>query len=312
MSKERHPSPVSLTHMQTISGAEDESGVAPPHPPRVSREHRDDKEKKRYPSPLKKTNHAKPPLKSLQRMLEELNDVSLDDNTTTAVDAAKNAADLIRARDASDNEAQKELEKLPIIFTDTEIDHNAVGMGFRVPDGCRVSRCINGDYSVSGGHKDSEIHHAILTQYPDGFSWMYWTKQKFGHKGNEYDLGECARHYGMATVATRRGIRKKIIFTDESRSEDHSFTIAAQTTEGAQVDILQMFPRNDEGNPPWISVRLPSPTQASPSTIERDDDSVYILFRSCMPPDVKNHILIRELLDMKQRDRPLRWWEMGA
>lgn len=227
------------------------------------------------------------PSSPVDKLEELISSASLDDDTNDATHgalaAAETADELIKCRTKCNADAEKQIQNLPLLNPGDVLKSRDIGMGFRVHDGYAISFSLEGDVMVVDSREmpfEDGKTHSVVMHYPEGFAWMYWSKCTFGT--DNLTLGECARSFGMGVMTSKKsGVKTKVIFTDSSCTKAHCFIIAARTGDGVQVAV--------KGS--------------------EMDDSIYRIFRSCIPSGIQDDIAARELVDIRQ-GATLRWWQM--
>lgn len=274
------PSPIA----DTDRGSRDVAPEAPRGP--TSKElHRAAKAKApqaRSPSP-RKGRRKSSPVANLEQLMNsvKINDSETgDESAMAAIDAAQQ---LIEQKDLADKEDAKELAKLPLLSPGDVFDEFSDGAkGFRYKDGYAISYNAKGEYRVSeerSGPFDKDKVHVIVTQYPKGLSWMYWTDKKLG--SNSLALEECLFRFGMAGWTRPSGMQGKVIYLDETKSMSQAFTI-----------MLCHNGRN------------------ALSRQHEQEPAVFRVWRSAVPDHVQKVITTGELINVRNSHDAPRWWEM--
>ena len=201
------------------------------------------------------------------------------------VNETANYADgLIDDKKAAEEDYARQLATLPFLGPGQSISTNDPIMGFRVADGYGLAYDIDRIIVESQRKRpyDSEKIRAYITKWPSGFSWMYWTDATFGPE--ELTLGECAIRFGLGIYSNKNGCKTKKIFLDNTTSQSNSFLIAVVADEQGQTQVM--------------------------SRQKETDGSVYRVWRSEIPDDIKHIISCRELINVRQGSAHIRWWEM--
>jgi hypothetical protein len=274
----RPPSPVAATDPGGLD-------VAPEVPPGPSSKelHRAAKEPQaRSPSPLKCRRKQRP----VAKLEELLNAVKIedadngDDSALAAIDAAQQ---LIERKGAADKEDDKELAKLPLLRPGDAFDEFSDGAkGFRYMDGHHVSYNAKGQYRVSAERSrpyENDKVHAIVTRFPTGLSWMYWTNNKFGSES--LSLEECLFRFGMAGWKRPSGMQGKVIYLDDTKTMDCAFTLMLSH------DGCNALSRQQEQNA-----------------------GVFRVWRSAVPDRIQKVITTGELINVRNSHEAPRWWDM--
>lgn len=236
----------------------------------------------RSPSPRK--GRRKPsPVANLEQLMNsvKINDSETgDESAMAAIDAAQQ---LIEQKELADKEDAKELAKLPFLNPGDVFDEFSDGAkGFRYKDGHAVSYNAKGEYRVSKERSkpfEKDKVHVIVTRYPKGLSWMYWTDNKLG--SNSMTLEECLFRFGMAGWTRPSGMQGKAIYLDDTKSMSQAFTI-----------MLCHDGRN------------------ALSRQQEQEQGVYRVWRCSVPDHIQKVITAGELINVRNSHDAPRWWEM--
>ena len=254
--------------------------------PRAEEEHRAGKgEGRRYPSPRKGRRAA--PARNIEELFKsvQIKDTADDDDETAKVlDLLHTATELVEAKAARDAAFDKSVADLPLLQVGDVLKKNEVGFGFRVKESDNVCMNTNGDVKIIEGDwasskKDSV--KAVIIKYQTGFAWTYWSNDKVGKGGKT--LAECLRDYGTATKKTASGFLVKGVFlTNELSSAPGKFFTLAVMKDGDQGPVKQ----------------------------QEEDDSVYRVFRSCVPAEINDAINLHQLVNIRNQNQGKLFWEM--
>ena len=184
--------------------------------------------------------------------------------------------------DDADDDYNKQVGELPLLNPGQKLMNSDIGMGFRVRDGYKVSYDIDFvavDKKRDGLYDKTKIL-VFVAKWPAGFAWMYWTDATFGKE--KLTLGQCAIRFGMAIFSKPGGCQTKEIFLDERMTGENSFVIA---------------------------IVLDGKNQVMSRQKEKNAD-IYRVWRSEVPMNIKQTIQLRELLNIRQKSKHARWWEM--
>lgn len=265
--------------------------VAPEVPPGpTSKEaHRAAKQRQsRFPSPVARRRR---PVSNLAEMLKsvkisdaETGDTTDTTDTTNSLEAVKAAEELIAAKQVVDQQDAEQLAKLPLLRPGDVFDEfEGTAKGFRYEDGYSVSYNSSGQYRITVERSkpyDEDKTNAIVTRYPTGMAWMYWTFKTFGDES--LSIQECLFRFGMGGWSRPNGMQGKVIFLDESKSMGRSFAI-----------MLCKDGRN------------------ALSRKQEQEEGVFRIWRSCIPEELKDVIATGELINVRDGRTAPRWWEMS-
>lgn len=206
-------------------------------------------------------------------------------DTERALGVLSAAEQLMRDKDEADKADKEQLDKLPVLESGQVVLEENVGMGFCIRDGYQLAYNGRGDIKVSEkreGTYDKNKLHAIVMKYPAGCAWTYWTYEPIGPEG--LPLGECINKFGMATIhRPSKDMMIKIAYVSKACTLDECFILFAN--------------RPHRGG------------QALVKSCE-EDESVFRVYRSAVPDDIKTVIALRELLNVREQCQHTRFWEM--
>lgn len=255
-----------------------------PRGPTAKELHRSAKQPQaRSPSPTKARRQPRP-VTNLEELLKNasVNDVeTCDKSALAAVDVAQQ---LIKEKDEVDRQDAEQLANLPLLRAGEVFNELADGAkGFRYEDGYQVSYNTRGEYRVSterSEHYEKDTVHVIVTQYPTGLSFMYWTNKTFGDEA--LSLEECLFRFGMAGWKRPNGMQGKVIYLDETQSLSNCFTLMLCHNNGRNVASRQ----------------------------QEKDPEVFRVWRSAVPDELKDVIATGELINVRNGKKAPRWFEM--
>ena len=254
-------------------------------PPRCEDAHRAGKTSaRRHSSPVK--GRRSPPARSLEDAFNNIKiKEAVDDCEHSDVLDLLNTADvLVDSKVAKDEEFEKFASQLPLLSEGDFLASKDVGVGFRVREDNEVLMDVGGNFKVMAGggfvsRKDNI--KTILMKYQSGFAWCYWTREKIGKGGKT--LAECLRDYGSGVKRTTSGLVVKGVFLSEELcpSAGKFFTLAVLKDE-MQIPVKQ----------------------------QEEKESVFRVFRSCVPLDIKDAVNLHQLINVRNKNPGKMFWEM--
>lgn len=251
--------------------------------PRVEELHRAGKGTgERHPSPLK--GRRKTPARSIDDLLKNVkitDHVEDDASTAKALGVLNYATELIDSKAKVDSEFEKQVSTLPLLSPGDVLKKDDVGWGFRVHDGNTVLISTLGDVKIESGKNDSDKIKAVVMKYPKGVSWGYWSYETLGP--NKMTLSECLTKFGTGVMEPSEGVKVKVIFlTEELSTKPGNFFIVFVLNGEEQVNVKGQEASN----------------------------SVFRVFRSCVPHDIRNSIEAHHLINIRNENANPIFWEM--
>lgn len=250
--------------------------------PRVENDHRAGK--LRYPSPRKGRPKSNRNTEELLKNVKISDKTEDDEETARMLDVLHTATDLVESKVTKDKDFKRSIETFPHLQVGDMLKKKDVGFGFRVNESSNVSMMTNGDVKITEGDSastSSEKIVAVIMKYQRGFAWCYWTNDKIGSQGKT--LSECLRDYGTGVKQTEEGIYIKGVFLTEelSTSTGKFFTLAVM--------------KKDEQ---FHSVQ------------QEKNDSVFRVFRSCVPTYINDIINLHHLVNIRNQNKGRLFWDM--
>jgi hypothetical protein len=204
-----------------------------------------------------------------------------EDNLNCAFDALKTAEKLIDDKSNADLQDTTNLLNLPILNPgDTFYERCSTAKGFRYKDGYSVSYNFLSEYKVSTERQepyDKDKFHFVLTKYPTGLAWMYWTNKTF----TGLTIEECVLKFGIGGWHNSKGVKVKVIFTDDSKTIQNSFLIMICF---GGCNIMSKF--------------------------QEQDKDVFRVWRSAVPDLIQNLIVVGELINLRNGINAPMWWDV--
>jgi hypothetical protein len=199
------------------------------------------------------------------------------------------AEELIAAKAQAQKSDAKQLEMLPMLKPGQITSRESCPMGFRYKDGYRPTICTSGICKLSNERSpdyDDAIVHNVLLKWPSGMAWCYWTNLRVGP--GVLTLEECMIQFGTAIMEYtedngKQRIRFKIIYLDKSLNIYNSFVL---------------FRYNY-----FTGMQTPVDDYESDLSVKR-------IYRSDVPQELQNAILLVEAIALKKGSTYPHFWEM--
>lgn len=246
---------------------------------------------KRHPSPLK-TRHKPVAPKSMEDLLKATSLRGTCDDKDLAHEKVNEAVDaaqrLLEDKNQRDVDFKTSIEHLPLLKPGDIIRAQNIGFGFRMYTDDRLEYSNNGDVRVlSKADVQSRCGDIvpIITTYESGCAWMYWSNELMGP--NNKTLEQCVMEYGMSGYE-RADLKLKGIYLTDPDDPNKKGT--------------KFSPDN------FFTIMLENAGKQIRSKRNEDDSSTYRVHRSCLPPELKNLILARELTNVRQGVERSSWW----